>query len=685
MTAVSFDTVVEQLWTTGADQKINSYFIQIQFERHEATSGCARSTRIQGQGERYMAKLNKFILGDDGANTLIGTEDNEFIFGLGGNDTVSAGSGNDEANGGNGNDVVNGGRGNDWLWGEAGNDMLVGEGGTDHLFGDIGSDLLLGVDGNDDLEGGAGSDKFMILKGGDIDTIKDLTSEDKIDLGAFRIASAQAAIDAFKQVGHDAVLDFGHGSKLILEDTNVADLTVDQFNTSPYLVPTDTDLSFVPLMTVGDHLGDYTMVGIPDGLGAFDNGDGTFTVLMNHELTPTDGAVRDHGSTGAFVSSLVIDKQTLEVTHASDLIQTVHQYDASTDSYFIGTTAFNRFCSADLADATAFYNPDTGLGYNGGRLFLNGEESGLEGRAFAHIASGAEAGNSYELAWLGNMAYENVVANPGTGNKTVVALTDDGQNGQVYFYFGDKQSTGSAIEKAGLVGGDLWGIQVSEWKNGVDSGIVNNNEGDASTLGGDDESPFTLINLGDVSGMTGAAIDAASELAGISSFLRPEDGTWDTQDPNRFYFVTTNAFDHPSRLWAVDFNDASDPTQGGTIKMLLDGSEGQQMFDNITVNQDGKVILCEDVGNNAHLGKVWEYDPTTDTLTQLAQHDPSRFATGGDFFLTQDEESSGVVDVTDILGSSTQNAYLIDVQAHYSLGGELVQGGQLMVMYQDHA
>jgi len=32
-----------------------------------------------------------------------------------------------------------------------------------------------------------------------------------------------------------------------------------------------------------------------DGLGAFDNGDGTFTVLMNHELQPALGIVREHG------------------------------------------------------------------------------------------------------------------------------------------------------------------------------------------------------------------------------------------------------------------------------------------------------------------------------------------------------------------------------------------------------
>ena len=206
------------------------------------------------------------------------------------------------------------------------------------------------------------------------------------------------------------------------------------------------------------------MAGIPDGLGAFDNGDGTFTVLMNHEIGTTPdgaplGAVRAHGAAGAFVSEWVFDKTTLEVLSGKDLIQHVFTYvpddpavpgDQSgyvDHSAALGNgIAFNRFCSADLADQSAFYNADTGLGYNGGRLFLDGEESGVEGRAFAHIASGAEAGNSYELAWLGNMAYENVVASAHTGDKTVVAMMDDGQNGQVYFYAGEKKATAKVVE-----------------------------------------------------------------------------------------------------------------------------------------------------------------------------------------------------------------------------------------------
>ena len=478
----------------------------------------------------------------------------------------------------------------------------------------------------------------------------------------------------------------------MIADIRIADLHSEQFiisdevrglssSQSPYLLSSDSHVYTESLLSVGDGVGSYKMAGIPDGLGAFDNGDGTFTVLMNHEIGDTLGVPRAHGGTGAFVSEWVFDKTTLQVLSGKDLIQDVWLYDPLTHSYVEhnasnSPVSFNRFCSADLADEGAFYNAATGLGFDG-RLFLNGEESGVEGRAFAHVVGGAFDGNSYELAWLGNMAYENVVANAHTGDKTVVALTDDGTNGQVYFYSGTKQSTGNAIEKAGLTNGHLLGVHVTDFE-----GLMNNNApSNTSPLGADNTSTFTMIDLGDVSGMNGQQLDAASEEKGVTSFLRPEDGAWDTLNTNRFYFVTTNAFNSPSQLWALDFTDAAHPELGGTIKLLLDGSEGQQMFDNITVNADGKLVLCEDVGNNAHLGKVWQYDPSTDTMTQLAEHDANRFLSGGSNFLTQDEEASGVIDVSHILGNAGENVYLIDTQAHYSLGGELVEGGQLQLIH----
>ncbi|WP_454634709.1 hypothetical protein [Bradyrhizobium cenepequi] len=527
-----------------------------------------------------------------------------------------------------------------------------------------------------------------------VDTIEHLDHGDRIDIRDFHIASFQALIDSARQVGRDVQIGFGNGDKLVIEDTRISNLHAEQFiiadavkgpssSQTPYLLGSDSSVYTESLLTAGDSVGGYKMAGIPDGLGAFDNGDGTFTVLMNHELGGDLGVPRAHGGTGAFVSEWVFDKTTLQAVSGKDLIHDVWLYDAGTNSYVDHNAAsspvsFSRFCSADLADQGAFYNAGTGLGFNGGRLYLNGEESGVEGRAFAHIVGGAQDGNSYELAWLGNLAFENVVASAHTGDKTVVAALDDGQNGQVYFYAGDKKATGNAVEKAGLTGGHLFGIHVNE----LEGALSNNEPNTASPLGADEKSTFTMVDVGDVSGMTGAQIDAASEAAGVTSFLRPEDGAWDTLNPNRFYFVTTDAFNAPSRLWAVDFNDASNPAAGGTIKLLLNGTEGQQMLDNITVDAHGKIVLCEDIGNNAHLGKVWQYDPATDKLTQLAEHDPSRFTSGSANFLTQDEESSGVIDVSHILGNAGENVYLIDTQAHFAVGGEQVEGGQLQLIHQ---
>jgi hypothetical protein len=100
------------------------------------------------------------------------------------------------------------------------------------------------------------------------------------------------------------------------------------------------------------------------------------------------------------------------------------------------------------------------------------------------------------------------------------------------------------------------------------------------------------------------------------------------------------------------------------------------MFDNITV-VNGKVLLLEDVGNQPYLGGAWVYDISSGDLTEIAEHDPNRFTPGAPGFLTQDEEMSGIIPAP-FLG---EGKYLLDVQAHYSISGELVQGGQLLEMH----
>jgi hypothetical protein len=188
--------------------------------------------------------------------------------------------------------------------------------------------------------------------------------------------------------------------------------------------------------------------------------------------------------------------------------------------------------------------------------------------------------------------------------------------------------------------------------------------------------PFTLASLGNVENMTGTALNTANSA--VTLFNRPEDGAWDPSNPADFYFVTTNAINAPSRLWRLRFTNIAQPELGGTIAMMLDGTEGQLMLDNIGIDGRGHIMLVEDVGNNAHIGQVFRYNIATDTLTTVAQHDPNRFVTGAAAFLTQDEEASGIIDATAVLGAGY---WLVDVQAHYAQPGELVEGGQYIAIY----
>ena len=147
---------------------------------------------------------------------------------------------------------------------------------------------------------------------------------------------------------------------------------------------------------------------------------------------------------------------------------------------------------------------------------------------------------------------------------------------------------------------------------------------------------------------------------GGTQFLRPEDGQWDPNNPSDYYFVTTDRYDQVkdgvgsqigrSRLYRLRFTDISQPELGGTIQALLDGTEAGNMFDNMTIDGRGRVLLQEDVGNQVHLGKIFQYDIATDQLVEVAHHDPDRFAPDGANFLTQDEEFSGIIDVSSILG-----------------------------------
>src|SRR5215471_11119307 len=115
-----------------------------------------------------------------------------------------------------------------------------------------------------------------------------------------------------------------------------------------YLTPVRSDVSFVPLLSAGDTVPGasttsgtpWRFVGIPDGIGAYDNHDGTITVLVNHELDADQGGARDTGAqSGAFVDRLVIDKSSLRVTDAGELGKHLYLFDPASGSYLGQPTA----------------------------------------------------------------------------------------------------------------------------------------------------------------------------------------------------------------------------------------------------------------------------------------------------------------------------------------------------------
>ena len=489
-----------------------------------------------------------------------------------------------------------------------------------------------------------------------------------------------------------------------------------------YLTPTAPGWSATSLLTVGDAIGGYLMAGIPDGLGAYDNGNGTMTVLANHEIGNDfttgvlKGAVRAHGAAGGFVSKWVINTSTWQVVSGGDFVTSrLNQMMWNGTTWAAPATAYAylRPCSADLPSIDAFYDASSSTGYNG-RIFLNGEETGAEGKAFAFIATGDvnEIGKAYELPHHGKYSYENLLARtnygstPGAANllQTVVVGTDDTTPGEVYVYIGAKTNTGNAIERAGLTNGQLYGVKVNAGVTGYTGAVTLEN---ASGING----TFALAPIftnATIAAKTGAEFQTESLRLGVTQFARPEDAHW--FDHDSLIVATTGASGSAmggatvtSKIYQLDFNsDTANGilTTGGNIRVLIDsnnitGLDGQKArsFDNLTVGDDGMLYIQEDPGNSSYVAKHWIVNPTLGSQTlreqsavQIFESDRTRFTTGAVNFQTLDEEHSGIIDITSIVNDGVAGSqwFLVATQNHAAATGAnaatLVEGGQFIAL-----
>lgn len=465
-------------------------------------------------------------------------------------------------------------------------------------------------------------------------------------------------------------------------------------STPPYVLPVAPGVGTLSIISSGDAAPDgYRYGGIPDGLGAFSSG-GALQIYTSHELRPDVGVKRRHGQPGAYVSHLSIDRATLAVTAGRDLIKpNIRYWDYAGqryrkvaspggpnprtpgDTFPAQSAAFSRFCSSTLVERNRFFNPSTGNGAHA-RLYLANEEAGDEGRLFGITP----AGQAYQLPRLGLFSWENTLVARNESDTTLVIGNEDGGAGQLRAYVGQKQPTGGTIPKAGLTNGSLNVIDV------VDDTVTTDAEFRA-TYG---KGTPARVDLNAVDwDKSGAAQNAEAAAKGLT-LNRIEDGAFDPNNKNDYYFLTTEGGstapspDEPATprdgggLWRLSFDDVENPEQGGTLTLVLDGSEAPYLSkpDNMDIDSDGNLLIQEDSGNNPHLARIVAYEISSGDRGVVAQFDPAQFTPGAPGFITQDEESSGIIDIAGILG---EGRFLFDAQIHTPFPDlEIVEYGQLL-------
>ena len=483
-------------------------------------------------------------------------------------------------------------------------------------------------------------------------------------------------------------------SSLVVQSAHAADAPV-------YLIPASDGASLAVIATTGDTISNEILRGVPDGMGAMKNKDGTLTLLSNHEISTSADIAnkKDTGTWGSSISKMTFDPATKKITKMENWMKSMSYYNyatekwgstweqslpvgtPATDAYgaIIGTNGINRLCSGDLVPAGGFAYTEKDsktkksvtYGYKGA-VYMTGEEgSDEQSRAFAFDADG----NGIQLPKMGLAPWENLLTKPGTGKATIVMGNEDGNatDSQLYMYVGTKQNTGANFaEKAGLTNGKLYTIALENYR--TDNAVRTAAKGTKIKVG------FNEVNTNPKFGKL-----ATMSQANGTTFSRIEDGEFDSKNPNVFYFVTTESNKDPlattprpgatysrdgGALWKMTFADAKDPFKGATMEMLLNGTEAPYLTkpDNLTIDGD-YILIQEDPGNNAHIARLVAYRISDGKLAEIAKFDEQYFITGAAKFITQDEESSGIINVNKFLKASgdTKSHFFLNAQVHAKL------------------
>jgi hypothetical protein len=464
------------------------------------------------------------------------------------------------------------------------------------------------------------------------------------------------------------------------------------------------------LLSVGDRVPEtgnpgsqYQMIGIPDGLGAYevegdDRGgrarwdDDVVKVFMNHELNKpvmTQPRIGRPFQRGAFVSEYDLDEDG-EVISGRRAFSTVYA-----ENTFVGpaadtsnsTSAFARLCSGFLAlpSETGFDRP----------IYITGEET--TGSASFDPAGGQTVAifddAAHTLPKLGRFAKENSVVVPHTGRTTAIISLEDGPttpDSQLYLYVGQKQSFGTGLHRNGLDNGRLY---VFAAESGPATEAVNGAPG--ATVQG----AWKLIPNAET--LDDTQLETAADAAGAFGFVRVEDGAFKPGSNRDFYFVTTgegppiNALGRvyhlrlgstplaDARLTTMINADLFTPTQDGP--MSPDNVDVRGNW--IAINEDGTAFSRAEMEARDRDGSIWLVNRHNPSNRHRVAQLVGRAEGGRDNVLTGAGiwETSGIIDASDLFDG--RGAWLFDVQAHSPTappGSDTSEDGQLLLLRRGH-
>jgi hypothetical protein len=429
------------------------------------------------------------------------------------------------------------------------------------------------------------------------------------------------------------------------------------------------------LLSVGDRVPEtsnpaqeFQMIGIPDGLGAHANADGTKTVYMNHELiggTTSEPNVGRPLNRGAFVSKLVLDGagNVRSGERAYDWVFNENTFHGPAAEVGNTTRGFSRFCSGSLA------GPPHGFDR---WIYITNEEEGTPANSFdgkGGLAVAIVDNNLYTLPKLGRFAWENTLIQPSHGARTVAMGMEDGpatlakasENSQVYMYVGKKdRSHGATVLR----------------RNGLDNGEL-----------------YVLVPA------DATELEAASDALGAFRFARPEDGAFNPSNRNEYLFVTTGGAtgaNELGRLYSLRLHPGN-VLKDGTLEVVYnaddivaDGGDIAISPDNIDIstdylmiNEDGTTESRLVMGSKGRDGSIWRFGVghqgvDAESAARIAELDPpgrDGVPVGPGVW-----ETSGIIDASSLFGGDT---WLFDVQAHSPTAApapNTVEDGQLLLL-----